>query len=151
MTDARKPEAPFWEAKHLEEMTPQEWEALCDGCGKCCLVLLEDEDTGQVWETDVACRLFDASCRRCRDYENRHEQVPTCVKLSPHTVETLSWMPDTCAYRLLAEGKPLHDWHPLISGTRQSVVSAGVAVAPDLLSEEAVAADELEMHILRRR
>jgi uncharacterized protein len=124
----RKAKLPFWQEKSLDEMSPQEWESLCDGCGRCCLVKLEDEDDGTLYHTDVACRLFDAGSCRCKDYTNRAKQVPDCVTLTPHQVRTLRWLPPTCAYRMLSEGKDLAWWHPLISGTFDTVIDAGVSV-----------------------
>ena len=106
----------FWRRKSLEEMTPAEWESLCDGCAKCCLHKIEDEDTGEVFYTNVACRLLDLKSLRCTKYQERQRYVPDCAVLNPENVHMLSWMPETCAYRLLAEGKDLADWHPLISG-----------------------------------
>ena len=126
---------PFWETKSLEQMSPAEWEALCDGCGKCCLVRLEDEATGDIYLTDVACRLFDARTCRCGDYKGRFEQVEDCLRLTPEVVRTTHWLPRTCAYRLLAEGKPLYDWHPLISGRPESVAEAGMSVVGQTISE----------------
>ena len=118
----------FWETKPLHAMSEREWEALCDGCGKCCLAKLEDDDTGAIHWTTVGCRLFDAERCRCRDYANRLEKVPDCVGLTPDNVGTIAWLPQTCAYRLLAEGKPLQWWHPLVSGRRESVHKAGISV-----------------------
>jgi len=109
-------------------MTETEWENLCDGCGKCCLVGLEDEDTGEIYLTDVACKLLDGQTCRCRDYPNRKQFVPDCVKLTPENVPTLSWLPRTCAYRLVHEGRDLFPWHPLISGDPESVHAANVSV-----------------------
>ena len=121
-------ETPFWESKTLEEMTGEEWESLCDGCGRCCLVKLEDEDTGQYYATDIACRLLDGQKCRCRDYANRQAVVSDCVRLTPHEARTLRWLPPSCAYRLLAEGKGLFWWHPLVSGRAETVIEAGVSV-----------------------
>jgi uncharacterized protein len=120
--------APFWKRKTLHEMTGTEWESLCDGCGKCCLSKLEDEDTGEIHWTTVGCRLFDAKRCRCRDYTNRLDKVTDCVQLTPDNVATISWLPATCAYRMLAEGKELEWWHPLVSGRRSSVHEAGISV-----------------------
>jgi len=118
----------FWQEKRLAEMSAQEWESLCDGCGKCCLIGLEDEDTGEIHLTDVACKLLDGQSCRCSDYENRQEKVPDCVRLTPALVPTLHWLPKTCAYRLVSEGKPLKWWHPLVSGDPESVHAAGASV-----------------------
>ena len=118
---------PFWE-KPLEALTRSEWEQLCDGCGRCCLVKLEDEDTGRIHYTDIACRLLDTGACRCRNYRERREYVPDCVKLTPETVRSIPWLPPTCAYRMRAEGRDLAWWHPLISGDPESVHRAGVSV-----------------------
>ena len=139
---------PFHESKSLAEMSTQEWESLCDGCGKCCVVLLQDADTDQVWRTNVGCKLLNLNTVRCSDYADRHAKVPGCVKLSPDNIGDLSWMPETCAYRLLDEGKPLFDWHPLKSGDPQSVVRAGVSVRGSLVSERDIDPDDLEDHIV---
>lgn len=128
----------FWERKTLGEMTPEEWESLCDGCGKCCLHKLEDEDTGEILYTDVACRYLDAGTACCSDYPNRQRNVPDCTVLRPEDVAEFHWLPTTCAYRLLAEGIALPDWHPLISGDPASVRRAGVSAAGRFVSETAV-------------
>ncbi|MDD9720090.1 YcgN family cysteine cluster protein [Sulfitobacter sp. PR48] len=139
----------FWETTPLTKMTPREWEALCDGCGKCCLNKLEDEDTEEVALTRVACRLLDDATCRCAHYENRHEFVPDCIVLRPDNLDTHAyWMPQTCAYRLLWQGKPLPDWHPLITGTAQSVHDAGVSVQGRTVSEFDVPFEEWEDHII---
>jgi len=119
---------PFWRLKSLEEMNFSEWESLCDGCARCCLVKLEDEDSGEIHFTDIGCKLLDAKTCRCRDYKRRRSRVPDCVRLTPAVVRTLSWLPVTCAYRLIAEGKDLPDWHPLLSGSVESVHEARVSV-----------------------
>lgn len=121
-------ERPFWETTPLGEMSENEWESLCDGCGKCCLHKLQDSDTNEVFTTNVACRLLDLKSCRCGDYENRKIKVPDCVQLTPETASTLPWLPTTCAYRLLAVGGSLPDWHPLVSGSNKTVHEAGVSV-----------------------
>ena len=127
---------PFWRTKTLEEMTDTEWESLCDGCARCCLNKLEDEDTGRVVYTDVGCSLLDGESCRCSDYAHRSDKVPECVRLTPREVRTLTWLPTTCAYRLVAEGRDLYDWHPLVSGDPDSVHSAGVSVRGKTVREQ---------------
>ena len=140
----------YWRNKGLNEMSPEEWEALCDGCGKCCLVKLEDEDTGEIHYTDVGCTLLDGDTCRCRDYPNRQAKVPDCVRLTPDKVPSLNWLPPTCAYRLLDEGKDLPDWHPLISGDPDSVNRAGVSVLKRIsASEDNLTPDEIVERIVR--
>ena len=138
----------FWERKSLSQMTRAEWESLCDGCGKCCLVKLQDADTDEISYTDVACKLLDCDSCRCSDYPNRKTIVPDCVVLSVKLVSQLQWMPSTCAYRLLKEGKPLHWWHPLVSGDPNTVHEAGVSVRGRAISETVVADEELLEHIV---
>ena len=130
---------PFWELKRLEEMTVAEWESLCDGCGLCCLVRFEDEETGEIIPTRVHCRLFDPDRCRCTDYAARKAQVPDCIKLTPGNIEALEWMPPSCAYRRLHEGKDLPHWHPLITGDPESVHKAGVSVRGQTVSEAGLA------------
>lgn len=137
----------FWETKSLEAMSQEEWESLCDGCGKCCLHKLEDDDTGEVFYTQVICRYMDTDCR-CTVYQQRKEWVPNCVSLKPEDLEAFHWLPRTCAYRLLSEGDPLPNWHPLISGDTHSVHLAGVSVKGRTLSDEYVHKDGLEEHII---
>ena len=127
---------PFWRAKTLEDMTAGEWESLCDGCARCCLVKLEDEDTSEIHFTDIGCKLLDAKTCRCLDYKRRARRVPDCVKLTPAVVRTLTWLPVTCAYRLVAEGKDLPDWHPLVSGSAASVHDANVSVRGRVVAGE---------------
>ena len=138
----------FWEHQPLDALTAPEWEALCDGCGRCCALKLEDADTGAVHYTDVACRLFDEATCRCGNYALRARLVPGCVVLSPETLPGVApWLPRTCAYRLLHEGKPLHDWHPLVSGDPESVHRAGISLRGRVSPEYEVPEDELEDHI----
>lgn len=127
---------PFWETKSLKEMTPREWESLCDGCGLCCLIRFEDEDTGEIIPTRVHCRLFDSESCACSNYADRKRHVPDCIKLTPQNVATLQWMPLSCAYRRVNEGRGLADWHPLVSGDPESVHAAGVSVRGQTISEE---------------
>jgi len=129
---------PFWERKRLHEMSAREWESLCDGCGLCCLIRFQDEDSGEVIPTRVSCRLFDGDRCGCKDYANRKAHVPDCIKLTPWNIQTLPWMPKSCAYRRLDEGKPLPVWHPLLTGDRESVHAAGVSVRRQTINEEAL-------------
>lgn len=139
----------FWETVPLKKMSPREWEALCDGCGKCCLNKIEYEDTGELAYTRVACRLLDGETCRCTRYETRRQFVPECVQLSPKTLPRVAyWMPQTCAYRLLYEGKPLEDWHPLVSGDPESVHRAGMSARGWTIPELSVTEEEWEDHIL---
>jgi uncharacterized protein len=139
----------YWKTKTLEEMSPEEWEKLCDGCGRCCLVKLEDEDTGAIAYTDVGCTLLDGQTCGCRNYPARQEIVPECVRLTPDVVRSLSWLPATCAYRLVAQGRDLPDWHPLQSGDPGSVHKAGISVQGRVAaSEDDVPMDDIMDHIV---
>ncbi len=139
----------FWERVPLRKMTAQEWEALCDGCGKCCLNKLEDPETREIAFTRVACRLLDDQTCRCAQYDIRKQIVPDCVVLTPANISEIAyWMPSTCAYRLLYEGKPLQDWHPLISGTPETVQIAGVSVKGWTVPEFEIPEEEWEDHII---
>src|SRR6202012_3093485 len=134
----------------LEEMSSAEWESLCDGCARCCLEKLEDEDTGDIYFTHVSCRLLDAGLCACKDYANRSEQVPDCVRLTPENVRTLNWLPPSCGYRLVAEGRDLYWWHPLVSGDPNTVPEAGVSVRGRVQGTEIDVNDaDLEDHIVR--
>jgi uncharacterized cysteine cluster protein YcgN (CxxCxxCC family) len=126
---------PFWR-KPLTEMTQSEWESLCDGCGRCCLVKLEDEDTGRIWHTDLGCKLLRNSDCRCGDYVHRQSKVPDCIKLTPQTVGHLRWLPPTCAYKLLNDGKDLPWWHPLVSGSPETVHTAGISARGRISAKE---------------
>lgn len=135
----------FWELP-VDELNRTEWEALCDGCGQCCLHKCEDEDTGEVYPTNVACRLLDIPSARCSDYPHRKKIVPDCLKLTPRLAASVSWLPDTCAYRLRAEGEPLREWHYLICGDREAVHAAGISVRGKAISE--LVAGPLEQHVI---
>jgi uncharacterized protein len=127
--------APFWKTKTLEQMTPDEWESLCDGCGRCCLHKLRDSDTEALSYTNVACHLLDLKRCRCRDYPHRTRRVPDCVSLTPATVREVDWLPPSCAYRRIAEGKGLAWWHPLVSGDPETVHRAGISVRGRAINE----------------
>ncbi len=138
----------FWELP-LEQLTPGEWEALCDGCGRCCLNKLEFEDTGELAFTRVACKLLDGHSCRCGSYANRHDYVPECVVLTPKKLKEIDWwLPSTCAYRLRSEGKPLYDWHYLISGDPESVHRAGISVRGWTVSEAVLPEEDWEDYII---
>jgi len=138
----------FWQHKSLSEMNKAEWESLCDGCGRCCLNKLEDEDSGEIFYTDVACKLLELDSCRCRDYRNRVKCVPDCLVLSMDHPEYFKFLPGSCAYRRLHENKTLPDWHPLISGSADSVHLAGISIAGKCISEQHLHPDELEDRII---
>jgi hypothetical protein len=137
---------PFWQAKTLAELSPSEWEQLCDGCGKCCLHKLEDVDTGEISYTNVACRLLDLGTCRCTNYKQRRKLVHDCLVLSPKQIRKLKWLPPTCAYRLIDEGKELYWWHPLVSGDPETVHQAGMSAQGKIIAESD--AGDLEKHIV---
>lgn len=139
---------PFWKRKKLNEMTQAEWESLCDGCARCCLHKLEDEEDGQVYYTNVACRLLDLETCRCGDYPNRSTLNPDCIPLTTEVIPKLRWLPDTCAYRLVSEGQDLPWWHHLVSGDPELVHSEGVSLQGKAFSENDVDMDNLEDYIL---
>lgn len=143
---------PFWRTTNLADMSRPQWESLCDGCGKCCLSKLEDEDTGEIHWTSVGCRLFDSDACNCRDYKNRHDQVSDCVALTPENVGTIVWLPNTCAYRLLAEGRDLYWWHHLLSGNRETVHEAGISMRGRVTALESDIEDEQDYfdHVLEQ-
>ena len=140
---------PFWRRLTLAEMDATQWESLCDGCARCCLIKLEDEDDGEIAYTRVACQLLDPEQCRCTRYPERHQLVPDCVQLGPEQAASFHWLPVTCAYRILAEGGDLPDWHPLVTGDPDSVHAAGISVRGRVLSENSVDPDRLEEHIIR--
>lgn len=139
----------FWEDVPLSRLDRAQWEALCDGCGKCCLNKLEDDETGEIFATNVACRLLDRSKGQCSDYKHRHAYVAECVRLNAGNVDSIDWLPSTCAYRLRAAGEQLPEWHYLVSGDRESVHLAGQSTRGWTISEED--AGELEYHMVDRK
>jgi uncharacterized cysteine cluster protein YcgN (CxxCxxCC family) len=143
MTNAK----PFWE-KPLAELDRGQWEALCDGCGRCCIHKLEDEETGELYPTNVACRLLDRRNGRCSDYAHRKSRVADCVVLDRRSLGKFDWLPETCAYRLRAADQPLPDWHYLVSGSRETVHEAGQSTRGWTVSEDD--AGELEYHVVER-
>ncbi len=146
ISSAKQAETPFWQRKTLAEMNKSEWESLCDGCARCCLNKLENDTTGEIQYTDVACRLLDTEKCRCVSYDDRKRYVPDCQILTPQNVKRLSWLPSTCAYRLIDEGKDLHWWHPLVSGDPETVHQAGISVRGRVLSERDT--DDLESRVV---
>ena len=150
MSEQSQAPPPFWRTKTLEEMSASEWESLCDGCARCCLVKLEEDESGQIHYTDLSCTLLDGKTCRCKDYSRRQQRVKDCVKLTPESVRALSWLPVTCAYRALAEGRDLAWWHPLVSGSPNTVHEAGVSVRERVAaSEDDVPQEDWPDHIVR--
>jgi len=139
---------PFWEYKTLAELSDQEWEALCDGCGRCCLHKLEDEDSGELAFTNVACRLLDLKSGRCGDYSHRQQRVPGCVNLRKELADVAYSLPSSCAYRRMHEGRGLAEWHPLRSGDERAMRELGIAVGGRCISESEVAEADFENHII---
>lgn len=140
---------PFWRTKAFDDMTPDEWESLCDGCGKCCMIRLEDEDTGMIADTNIACKLFDRTQCNCTRYKERCTLVPDCVRLTPDNVGSLDWMPMTCAYRLVFEGYDLPPWHHLITGDKESIHKAGMSVRDKTVSENDIDPDDAEDYVVQ--
>ncbi|MHB0776416.1 YcgN family cysteine cluster protein [Halomonas sp. WWR20] len=138
----------FWERYSLEELTQQEWEALCDGCGRCCLLKIEDEQSGDIATLDVACQLLNIGSCQCSDYPHRFKQVPECTKLSLDNIDMFRWLPQTCAYRRLAEGRTLANWHPLRSGSAERMHRKGISVRSFAVSERHVPEADYEDHII---
>ena len=132
----------FWKTKSLVDFSTEEWEALCDGCGKCCLHKIEYADTGEIEYTNVACTLLDDNSCKCKDYNNRHKKIPDCLVITPQKISTIKWLPDTCAYKLVWEGKDLYWWHYLKSGSHQSIHDAGVSVRGRTISED----EDVDLH-----
>lgn len=143
-----EPKKPFWERKSLEQMTMEEWELLCDGCGRCCLEKLIDEDTGKVFYTSVACRHLDTWTCKCVLYEERESVVPDCLVIKPEMIRTLDWLPAACAYRRIMEGRGLEWWHPLVSGDADTVHQAGVSIREKVISAAYVSEDDLDAYII---
>ena len=139
---------PFWKTKRLEELSPGEWESLCDGCGLCCLNKLEDWDTGEVVFTSVACRLLDGDTCRCSDYPNRQKTVPDCIQLTSKGVHDIGWLPPTCGYRLVRDGEDLYWWHHLVSGDRDTVHQAGISAQGRTVSETQVNVEDFEDYLV---
>jgi len=138
----------FWEERNQDEPSDESWEALCDGCGQCCMIKFEDEDTGEILYTDVACQLFDDTSCRCTDYTHRTQQIPGCLNIRDFNNTRYKWLPETCAYRLLHEGKPLFDWHPLISGDEKSMHMAGISMRNKTISDEGLGEAAIILRII---
>ena len=139
----------FWQTKTLQAMTSSEWESLCDGCAKCCLVKLEDYETREIEHTNVACELLDVDSCRCRNYEQRHSIVDDCITLDKDNIHTLGWLPETCSYRLISEKKPLPDWHHLVTGDPESHHSYGASLRGWVVSELDVRQEDIQEHIIQ--
>ena len=139
---------PFWETTSLKDMNRTQWESLCDGCALCCLHKLEDEDTSEVYYTEVHCRYMDTNNCNCTVYVERQEKVPNCVWLTPDQASEFRWLPESCAYRVLAEGRKLADWHPLISGDPNSVHEAGISIKGKGIADDQIAEEDWEDHII---
>ena len=140
----------FWKTKSLSEMSQHEWESLCDGCAQCCLVKLQDEETDELYVTNVVCRLLDIETCRCRDYQHRLQKVSMCALITPDNLHEMKWLPETCAYRRLSEGKDLMDWHPLLSNNNESVHEADISVRDFAQSEEYIHPDQLHEHVIEK-
>lgn len=139
----------FWKNYRLDQLNLAEWEALCDGCGRCCLIKLEDEESAEIAYTKVACKLLNCQTGACLDYANRQQTVPDCIQLTPEKLQHINWLPSSCAYRRVAEGKPLPNWHYLLSGDRDSVIKAKKSVAKRCISESDIDEEQIEDYIVR--
>jgi uncharacterized cysteine cluster protein YcgN (CxxCxxCC family) len=142
-----QPELPFWKTVALKDMSKQQWESLCDGCARCCLQKLQDDETDEVFYTEIVCRYMDENCQ-CSTYQDRHVKVPTCVWLKPEDVKNFHWLPSTCAYRMVSEGKDLASWHPLVSGDKNSVHTADISIKGKGIPDDQVPEDEWQDHII---
>ena len=140
---------PWWEAVSLADMNDTQWESLCDGCAKCCLVKLEDYDSADIYHTNVTCQLLDTESCRCSDYAGRHKVVDDCIKLDRTNINTLSWLPKSCSYRLIADGQPLPDWHHLRSGDAEMIHSYGASLRGKVVSELEVREEDIEDYIIK--
>lgn len=138
----------FWEKIPLKELSTEQWESICDGCCQCCAHKLQDDETEEICKTNVVCQYLDTQKGQCRVYQHRHEYVPDCIKVTPDNAAALSWMPETCGYRLIAEGKPLPYWHPLESGDSQSVHKSGASIVGKVISEADINEDDFENYIV---
>ncbi|MDH5434546.1 MAG: YcgN family cysteine cluster protein [Gammaproteobacteria bacterium] len=138
----------FWQRIPLQELNEEQWESLCDGCCQCCAHKLEDEDTGEIFKTNVVCEYLDTEQCHCRVYPERHQYVPDCIKITPQNAGELPWVPETCSYRLLAHGKPLPEWHPLLTGQKASTGLAGKSVSGKVISEADINEDDMEDFIV---
>ena len=139
---------PFWKTKTLEQLSPEEWESLCDGCGRCCLIKLEDEDTSEVYTTRLACSMLNVRTCRCRDYANRFSKMPDCLEIDVKRARELTWLPPTCGYRIVGEGRELPWWHPLVSGSPETVHQAGISVSSFAMSERRVKEENYWRYII---
>ena len=137
----------FWE-QPLDTLDRAQWEALCDGCGKCCLLKAEDEDDGQIYMTNIACKLLDIESARCSDYRRRRFYVPDCIRLTKGGLDKFDWLPESCAYKLRGQGRPLPDWHYLVSGSRETIHEAGQSIQGKVITE--TEAGPIEQHILEK-
>ncbi|MDH5256947.1 MAG: YcgN family cysteine cluster protein [Gammaproteobacteria bacterium] len=142
---------PFWETKKLEDMSREEWESLCDGCGRCCLHKLQNDFTEEIFYTQIVCNLLDQKTCQCTKYEERSVLVPSCVTMKPEDARNLSWMPNTCAYKLLADNKPLPSWHPLVTGSRDAMIEEEIAISEkEIFSEDDVPEDDWQDYIIEK-